>query len=58
MATTKELLLELEGIWLATLRAERRQRIESMILGLCGLASGVCMVIGLAHIYISLAGLK
>jgi len=33
MATTRDLLVELEGIWLATLRAERRHRIETMILG-------------------------
>jgi len=51
-------LVELEGIWLATLRAERRHRIETMILGLGALVSGASMVIGLAHIYTSLAGLR
>jgi hypothetical protein len=58
MATTRDLLVELEGIWLATLRAERRHRIETMILGLGALVSGASMVIGLAHIYTSLAGLR
>jgi hypothetical protein len=58
MATTKNLLFELDGIWLATLRAERRHRIETMILGIAALASGACMAIGLAHMYTSLAGLR
>ena len=58
MATTIGLQSELDGIWLATLRAERRDRIGSMIIGLAGLLSGAFMVIGLAHIYISLAGLR
>jgi hypothetical protein len=58
MATTRDLLVELEGIWLATLRAERRHRIETMALGLGALVSGACMVIGFAHIYTSLAGLR
>ncbi len=58
MATTRDLLYELEGIWLATLRAERRHRIETMILGISALISGACMAIGLAHIYTSFAGLR
>lgn len=57
MATTEELLLELEGIWLATLRAERTDRIETVILSLAAIVSAACMVIGLEHIYSSLAGL-
>ena len=58
MATTEELLVELEGIWLATRRSERRDRIQMTILGLAGVLSGVCLAIGLAHIYTSLAGLR
>ncbi len=58
MATTRDLLFELEGIWLATLRAERRHRIETMILGIAALISGACMAIGLAYLYTSLAGLR
>jgi allophanate hydrolase subunit 1 len=58
MATTKELLVELDGIWLATRRSERRDRIQATILGLGGVISGVCLAIGLAHIYSSLAGLQ
>jgi hypothetical protein len=58
MATTRDLLFELEGIWLATLRAERRHRIETMILGIAALVSGACLAIWLAHTYTSLAGLR
>jgi hypothetical protein len=58
MATTRDLLFELDGIWLATLRAERHHRIETTILATASLVSGVCMAIGLAHIYTSLAGLR
>jgi hypothetical protein len=58
MAATEDLLLELEGIRLATLRAERSDRIETVILALAAFVSAACMVIGLAHIYSSLAGLR
>ena len=58
MATTRDLRFELEGIWLATLRAERRHRIDTMILGFATLVSGACLAIGLAHIYTSFAGLR
>jgi hypothetical protein len=57
MAATKDLLLELEGIRLATLRAERCDRIETVVLALAAAVSAACMVIGLTHIYSSLAGL-
>ena len=58
MATRADLLFELEGIRLATLRAERRHRIEAMILGIAALVSGASLAIGLAHIYTSFAGLR
>ena len=58
MASTTDVLNELEGTWLATLRAERRDRIEMLILSLASVASAACMVIGLAHVYSSLAGLR
>jgi len=58
MTTTKDLLVELEGIWLATLRAERRRRIETLYLGFGAIASGACLAIGLAYLYTSLAGLR
>jgi len=58
MATTKEVLLELEGIWHATVRADRRRRIEALYLGFGALVSGAFLVIGLGYIYTSLAGLR
>jgi hypothetical protein len=58
MATTQDLLLELEGIWHATLRADRRRRIETLYLGLGALVSGAFLVVGLGYIYTSLAGLR
>ena len=57
MATTKDLMLEVEGMWRATLRAERRHRIETAILAIFALGSGACLVLGLAHVYTSLGGL-
>ena len=58
MATTEELLSEVESIWRATLRAERRRRIEATIIGLAGIASGVSLFLELGHIYTSMAGLN
>ena len=58
MAATNDVLRELEQIWLATLRAERHRRIDSVILGFVSLASGICMVFALAYVYTSLAGLQ
>jgi hypothetical protein len=57
MTTTEDLRVELEGIWLATLRADRRQRIETIFIAVAALTSGVLLVLGLAYVYMSLTTL-
>ena len=41
---------ELDGIWVATLRRQRHDRIESVVIGLVALASASVMVLGLAYL--------
>ena len=55
MTTTTDLQRELDGIWLATRRADRRRRIEALSLGIVALVSGACMVLGLAYTYVNFA---
>jgi hypothetical protein len=49
---------ELEEIWRATLRAERRILGESLLLGLVALASAVCLSLSLYAIYGALGGMN
>lgn len=49
---------ELEEIWQATLRAERRRLRESVLLGVAALASAVCLSLGLYAIYSALGGVN
>jgi hypothetical protein len=58
MAIAADLQHEVEAIWGATLRADRRRRIEAGYLALSALVSGAFTVLGLAYIYTSLAGLR
>jgi hypothetical protein len=53
MTTTEDLLVELEGIRLATLRADRQQRIEAVFIAVAALTSGALLVLGLAYVYTS-----
>jgi pilus assembly protein TadC len=57
MTTTEDLLVELDGIWLVTLRADRQQRIEAIFIAVAALTSGMLLVLGLAYVYTSLARL-
>ena len=50
MATTTDLQRELDGILLATRRADRRRHIEAALLGLTAFASAACLVFGLAYV--------
>ena len=58
MGITRDVQAELDGIWRETLRVERHDRLQRMILGFSSLLSGACLAIGLAHVYISLAALE
>ena len=49
---------ELEGIWRATLRAERRRLAESMLPGVAALASPVCLSLGLSAIHSALGSVN
>ena len=49
---------ELEEIWRATLRAERRRLRESVLLCVAALASAVCLSLGLYAIYSALGGVN
>ena len=49
---------ELEEIWRATLRAERRRLRESVLLGVAALASAVCLSLSLYAIYSALGGVN
>jgi len=55
MATTTDLQRELDGIWLATRHADRRRRIEAVLLGLIAMASGACIVLGLVYVSVNFA---
>ena len=49
---------ELQEIWRATLRAERRRLGESLLLSLVALASAVCLSLSLYAIYSALGGMN
>jgi hypothetical protein len=55
MATVRDLMSELEGIWLATRKAERRRRIGWALEVGAAVISGVCLTFALYSIYAALA---
>jgi hypothetical protein len=56
MASVGNLMSELEGIWLATRKAERRRRLEWVLQAGSALVSGACLTFSLYAIYAALAG--
>jgi hypothetical protein len=55
MATVRDLMSELEGIWLATRKAERRRRVGWALEVGAAVISGVCLTFALYSIYAALA---
>jgi len=57
MAAVRDMMSELEGIWFATLAAQRRRRLEFALQTAAALVSGVCLTLALYAIYAALAGI-
>jgi hypothetical protein len=56
MAAVKDTMGELEGIWLATRKAERKRRLGFALQAGVALVSGLCLTFALYSIYAALAG--
>ena len=49
---------QLKGIWLATIRAQRRRQVENALIVAAGIVSGCFITLGLFYVYSALAGLR
>lgn len=49
---------QLKGIWLATIRAQRRRQVENAFIVAAGIVSGCFITLGLFYVYSALAGLR
>ena len=59
MSTVQERTREqLKGIWLATIRAQRRRQVDTAFIVAAGIASGCFLTLGLFYVYSALAGLR
>lgn len=56
MFAVRDMMGELEGIWLATRKAQRRRRLEFALQAGIAMVSGVCLMFVLYAIYAALAG--
>jgi hypothetical protein len=56
MAAVRDMMTELEGIWFATRKAQRRRRTVFALQAGAALVSGACLTLALYAIYAALAG--
>ena len=49
---------QLKGIWLATIRAQRRRQVENALIVAAGIASGCFLTLGLFYVYSALVGVR
>lgn len=56
MVAVRDVMAELEGIWLATRRAQRKRRLELAVQAIVALVSAASLTLTLYEIYAALAG--